>query len=537
MNIEDLEQIITDYKSVSDDFIFDNKNKAIHKSEVQRMKAELDFNQINYTSEYFEKTLGRKWRLCLIRMLKLVSYLYLTKSKYVPIQISTTNTLSKFNLSNHINNTISNSIYNSITISKNIDFETLEYVYKNKGTNTYHKTLDLNFSQQIMSDIIDDLCKIHILARKENDFEMFNQSNPNDNCSYTYMISEYNINSYLSIMNIQYHNSNYISNSITISKNIDFGIKHTKLYKEWLPKVKYELERQKTEGIFRYTLSENGSRPYCDFCSQFPLLENQVDDYNKYHNTKIDIYEYLSLFPNTLYRHNILHNYFTNNLLSFNNNNIITISKNIDFEWNEWDRSASVYNITYSYNKKKYLPNEIDLHEKFYGKKFESSNERKLFKLGNMTRYFSNKKKFAGFIDYIMSASNQYFELRDKRDNNMISEKEFIKLKKLIGAVERFIAFMKCAGLTGKEQDWKERLINYYEESKKQMFDFIGKKLPKDAIFIIEATINLATMNDLNDLGYKAVSVYDGFYTNCFDNELIEKIYKNNVIKYLGVKE
>ena len=49
----------------------------------------------------------------------------------------------------------------------------------------------------------------------------------------------------------------------------------------------------------------------------------------------------------------------------------------------------------------------------------------------------------------------------------------------------------------------------------------------------MEGVVNLATMNDLNDLGYKTVSVYDGFYTECFDNDLIESIYKNNIVKYI----
>ena len=40
-------------------------------------------------------------------------------------------------------------------------------------------------------------------------------------------------------------------------------------------------------------------------------------------------------------------------------------------------------------------------------------------------------------------------------------------------------------------------------------------------------------MNDLNALGYKCVSVYDGFYSNCFNDALVEDIYKSNITKYI----
>ena len=105
---------------------------------------------------------------------------------------------------------------------------------------------------------------------------------------------------------------------------------------------------------------------------------------------------------------------------------------------------------------------------------------------------------------------------------------------------ERFIALMKLSDCKVNEDldTWIEKAVTWYKETKERMKSVIGDwKQIKENIFLLEGSVNLATMNDLNEAGFICVSVYDGFYTNCKDKDFIENLYRKNTIKYLGVKE
>lgn len=254
------------------------------------------------------------------------------------------------------------------------------------------------------------------------------------------------------------------------------GQNHSDLYNEYLPLLQYELNRQTTQNEFRYHLKQDGSRPYAYFCSSENRHSNE--------------------------RKEILNSYFGKG------------------KWQEWDRSASIYNLTYSYNTKKYIPNSIDLHAKINNAEFTSKEEREAFKLLNMTKYFSDARKVKKFISSMIEIQ------RKKNNNEVLKSKELTFYK---NNLDRANAMCKLSN-ANTVQD----LINWYIQKRDELIKTIGgKRLPKDAVFIMEGVVNLATMNDLNDLGYKTVSVYDGFYTECFDNDLIESIYQKNVTKYI----
>ena len=267
-----------------------------------------------------------------------------------------------------------------------------------------------------------------------------------------------------------------IYNNIPLLDTFDDVKKHSKLYNKYISLLQYELDRQITKNEFRYHLKQDGSRPYAYFCSSQNKCSNE--------------------------REEILNSYFGKG------------------KWQEWDRSASIYNLTYSYNTNKYISNDVDLHAKINNADFTSKEERDAFKLLNMTKYFSDARKVKKFITSMV-------EIQLKMENNEVLKSKEITFYK--NNLDRANAMCRLS----KANTYKD-LIDWYMQKRDELVKAIGgKRLPKDAVFIMEGVVNLATMNDLNDLGYKTVSVYDGFYTECFDNDLIENIYKNNITKYI----
>lgn len=295
-----------------------------------------------------------------------------------------------------------------------------------------------------------------------------------------------------------------------------------------LNNVIYEISRQKNnEFIFRYYLTndEDGKRAWAPICSEYPSLKKKikkiqkVNKKNNIEKTDQEVEEFIrNDDKSVIWREDIFDEYFGKD------------------KWIEWDRNASIYNITYSYNKKKYRPNsEKDWYAIFNGKDFDYG-ERDLFKLLCMTLYFSDVRKLKSFVrkTVIYATKPANFKPKDRK------EKKSWKLAMDKDQQERWCALMKLSGALPDEDldTWVEKAIKWYKETRQRMKDVIGDwKNIKDNIFLLEGAVNLATINDLIDLGYKAVSIYDGFYTNCIDKELIEKIYKDNTKKYLGVKE
>lgn len=322
------------------------------------------------------------------------------------------------------------------------------------------------------------------LIRCISDMKHFNDPN-NNNLAYAYVFSISSIYSLLSIFNISYHiHYNNITNLPLCNTFAEEEpeMKHSKLYYKFLPFLQNELCRQTTKGDFRYYLKADGKRPYCYFCSSEKTTERKA----------------------------ILDEYFGKG------------------KWHEWDRSASIYNLTYSYNTGKYIENSVDLHAKMNGKEFHSKEEREMFKLLNMTKYFSDARKVKSFMEKIVKISEKI------KNNKAILNTELSFYKNNAKRAEAMIKLSNSEDI----ETWEEtirRVVEYYKTSRKDMENIIGKKLPKDVVFIIEGIVNLATMNELNEIGYKCISVYDGFYTDCNDDKLIEEIYRKNIEKIVNL--
>ena len=179
--------------------------------------------------------------------------------------------------------------------------------------------------------------------------------------------------------------------------------------------------------------------------------------------------------------------------------------------WFEFDRRGSIYNLTYSLNKKEYLDNNIDIYEKINNIKFTSKEERDLYKLTQMSIYFSTYKRTINFI---------YRYMQIKYENGIIPENK----QKLIDAYWKLVT-------KGKAMEWSEfaaGLQEHFDVRKKAMKKFIGdnkayidkgskysenfEKNLDSFIFIKESEIYLEFVTMLRKQGLRVVQIYDGFY-------------------------
>ena len=179
--------------------------------------------------------------------------------------------------------------------------------------------------------------------------------------------------------------------------------------------------------------------------------------------------------------------------------------------WFEFDRRGSIYNLTYSLNKKEYLDNNIDIYEKINNIKFTSKEERDLYKLTQMSVYFSTYKRTINFI---------YRYMQIKYENGIIPENK----QKLIDAYWKLVT-------KGKAMEWSEfaaGLREHFDARKKAMKKFIGdnkayidkgskysenfEKNLDSFIFMKESEIYLEFATMLRKRGLRVVQIYDGFY-------------------------
>lgn len=416
-------------------------DESIIATEKSKLRQEI-------TLEECKDILGRKYKVCLNRMLPICSFI-LSHYSTSFIQLSTT-----FNYTSYIKHLF----YNNLPL-----------------LDTFKVTEETNVkgNQRALQDM-----QTLGFIRKVSSIKHFNDPNHLNNVSYAYVFSNTAINSLLSLLHITFIYHYNINTNLPLLDTFEEEkeSKHSKLYKEYLPKLQYELSRQTVSGEFKYNLKENGNRPYAYFCSSENKKSNE--------------------------RKEILNSYFGKG------------------NWIEWDRSASIYNLTYSFNTKKYIDNSTDFHSLLNKRQFKSKEEREDFKLLNMTKYFSDARKVRKLMESMIAISEKLSKMKP------LTTKELSFYKNNLDRVNVLVKLSNAETV----QD----VVDYYKSIRKDMVDLLGgKKIDNDAIYIMEGTVNLATMNDLNEAGYKCVSVYDGFYTDCKDEEFIEELYKKNIMKYI----
>lgn len=156
----------------------------------------------------------------------------------------------------------------------------------------------------------------------------------------------------------------------------------------------------------------------------------------------------------------------------------------------ENDVKSSIYRITYLLNNGIWLDSSVDLYEEIYGAKFETKEDRDLFKHPFCMQLYFNKssKQMKAHIEYKKSATKQW-----NAEN---------------GGFE----------LIMKAQD--------------NMFKAIGKSYESE-IFLHESCIYAQVAHRLRTIGYKVLQIYDGFFT---DKELskqeFDSIVKEQALSY-----
>ena len=156
----------------------------------------------------------------------------------------------------------------------------------------------------------------------------------------------------------------------------------------------------------------------------------------------------------------------------------------------ENDVKSSIYRITYLLNNGVWLDNSIDLYERIFGAKFESKEDRKIFKAPFcMQLYFNTSSK---------------------------SMKAHIEYKK------------------SKTKMWNKLNYGYtiIEKARDNMFKAIGKSWHSE-IFLHESCIYTQVAHRLRLLGYKVIQIYDGFFTDRYlDNSEFNRIVKEEAMRY-----
>lgn len=156
----------------------------------------------------------------------------------------------------------------------------------------------------------------------------------------------------------------------------------------------------------------------------------------------------------------------------------------------ENDVKSSIYRITYLLNKGIWLDSSIDLYEEIYGSKFQSKEDRDLFKHPFCMQLYFNKssKQMKAHIEYKKSATKKWnqenggFELIMKAQDNMVKA--------------------------------------------------IGKSYESE-IFLHESCIYAQVSHKLRQMGYKVIQIYDGFFTDKeLSKDTFDKIVKEQAIRY-----
>lgn len=200
--------------------------------------------------------------------------------------------------------------------------------------------------------------------------------------------------------------------------------------------------------------------------------------------------------------------------------------------WFEFDRRGSIYNLTYSLNKKKYLSNDIDIYELMNGKPFASKEERQMFKVTQMGVYFSTAKRHLSFIERNLAAKLEGKPIPEK--NNDI--------------IQAYWYLCGCDNST----DWNTfvmKFTTYFNSRKKRMTKVIGsnkKYIDRGSkysanyirnedsfIFQLESEVYLKFVTKLRDMNIRVVQVYDGFYleNNSISESALDNILKETILK------
>ena len=508
--IEEQLQLASNFANI---FTSDNHSKLLETKKVQNSLQVLRSNDetADFTNkDFLLESLGRKYKCCIYRLLPIAYKLYTQYTKYIPIQISTTSSnlldiyINKSNLSYNNNN-------------NNLFIYDLSLVDTFEETDEY---LHFKYNHRDISRIFADLQDLGIMICVD-DFYTYNH---NQDVSKTYILSAKLLKSILSLSNININKISHITYNNNNNNSFIYDLSLVDTFDSWSKKdievynkcksiiEKCLMKQDMLPVDCKYYLSrEDTLRPYAKFCSQWKSLEKYCIKNNVTETEARNNKENIGIE----WREDYLDKYFGKG------------------NWIEFDRNASIYNVTLLYNKGIYRPNNSgDMYAEFNGEAFLSKSERQDFKLCNMSFYFGDVRKLKSFYEKMSRTANLWL---DYENGKRLSVKDQKIICHFLNEKERFASMLKFSGCYKNARTWEEgwqMVKDWYIKTRNNMVSIIGKPYKK-TIFMMEAAINLNVAERIREYNYKVLEVYDGFYTDCKDTELLENIYKNTSLEVI----
>ena len=165
-------------------------------------------------------------------------------------------------------------------------------------------------------------------------------------------------------------------------------------------------------------------------------------------------------------------------------------------EYSHYDFNASIWRLSYNLLHDEMLPESIDAYELAYTDKFESKEERDLFKKIAMRLYFG------GINQLGVQVENKFKEIANKLGEEYVYDHARAKCIQDVMSDQKLLAVEKIGGFFDSE------------------------------IFLHESYIYLNIYKDIVDSGVRCTQIYDSFYFNANSNINVNQLYKIHLNQY-----
>ena len=165
-------------------------------------------------------------------------------------------------------------------------------------------------------------------------------------------------------------------------------------------------------------------------------------------------------------------------------------------KYKNYDFNASIWRLSYNLLHDDMLPESTDGYELAYGDKFESTEDREIFKKIAMRLYFG------GINQLGVQVENKFKEIATKLGEKYIYDRSRAKLIQEIMSDQKLLAVEQIGGLFDSE------------------------------IFLHESCIYLNIYKDIVDSGIRCTQIYDSFYFNADVNINVNQLYMTHLSQY-----
>lgn len=165
-------------------------------------------------------------------------------------------------------------------------------------------------------------------------------------------------------------------------------------------------------------------------------------------------------------------------------------------KYKNYDFNASIWRLSYNLLHDDMLPESTDGYELAYGDKFESTEDREIFKKIAMRLYFG------GINQLGVQVENKFKEIATKLGEKYIYDRSRAKLIQEIMSDQKLLAVEHIGGLFDSE------------------------------IFLHESCIYLNIYKDIVDSGIRCTQIYDSFYFNADVNINVNQLYMTHLSQY-----